>query len=174
VLLRGASGTGKSSLLHLIAGLMAPTKGSVFVGDQNLAELSDSNRASFRRKSVGLIFQKLNLISHLTVAENVSLAGGDADAVATALKSVGLSEMTNVKAALLSGGEQQRVAVARVLAQAPDVILADEPTSSLDDVNAQFVIEALKKAAKGKSLLVVSHDDRLQDQFKDVRLMETL
>lgn len=153
---------------------MLPTEGSVVLDETRLSDLSDSARAKLRRDSIGFIFQKLNLLSHLTVAENVALAGGNEAAVLQALTQIGLAELKSVRASLLSGGEQQRVAVARVLAQAPQIILADEPTSSLDDQNAQFVIEALKKAARGKTLLVVSHDDRLRESFTDIRKLEEL
>ena len=153
---------------------MSPTKGVITIGENRLADLTDAERALFRRKSIGVIFQKLNLISHLTVAENVALAGGGEAAVKSALAAVGLSLMANVQSSLLSGGEQQRVAVARILAQGPELILADEPTSSLDDANAKFVIDALRKVSEGKTLLVVSHDDRLRREFSDVRQMEDL
>lgn len=160
-----------------MAGLMLPTHGSVVLDGRPLSSLSDSERARLRRSSIGLIFQKLNLLSHLTAEENVALAisnGAKKTTAASALARVGLGEMAGVRASLLSGGEQQRVAVARVLAQVPEIVLADEPTSSLDDENARFVIEALKSAAQGKTLLVVSHDDRLHREFADVLALEDL
>lgn len=161
---------------------MLPTTGAIHVGDHEITKMTDAERARFRRTNIGLIFQKLNLLSHLTVAENVELAlspnlapaEGRAKRVASALARVKLGDRSGERTAVLSGGEQQRVAVARVLAQAPELILADEPTSSLDDENAAFVIEALKSAAQGKTLLVVSHDDRLHQAFKDVRTLGDL
>ena len=174
MLLRGASGTGKSSLLHLIAGLMRPSSGEIHVDGRDLSSMNDADRALFRRQHLGVIFQKLNLLSHLTVAENIALVSRDAKAIASALARVKMGEMADVRASVLSGGEQQRVAVARVLAQSPDLILADEPTSSLDDENASFVIDALKAAAQGKTFLVVSHDDRLAREFKDIRSLQEL
>ncbi len=179
-MLRGASGAGKSTLLHLMAGLMLPTEGAVHVDDRNLNSMNDQERSRLRREHFGLIFQKLNLLTHLTVSENVelSLSGSSreerAKRVAQALARVKMAELAQVRASLLSGGEQQRVAVARVLAQGPMVILADEPTSSLDDENAAFVIKALKTAAQGKTLFIASHDDRLKDSFQDIRTLEEL
>ena len=122
------------------------------------------------------------MLSHLTVAENVQLSlpsqnrnkNESSKRVAQALARVNIAELSHTRASVLSGGEQQRVAVARVLAQSPSIILADEPTSSLDDENATFVIEALKSAAQGKTLFVVSHDDRLKSAFKDIRTLESL
>lgn len=151
---------------------MRPSTGSVFLGPHELSALSDGARSTLRRDHMGLIFQKLNLLSHLTVTENVALAGGPD--VATALKRVGLAELSEARAAVLSGGEQQRVAVARVLAQKPGIVLADEPTSSLDDKNAAFVIDALKEAARGRTLLVVSHDDRVVRAFSQIVSLEEL
>ncbi len=174
LLLRGASGTGKSSLLHLLAGLMLPSQGSITADGVLISDLSDSSRARWRRENVGLIFQKLNLLSHLTVSENVALASSAAQSQAQAIHDVGLSELANERASVLSGGEQQRVAVARVLAQPSRLILADEPTSSLDDGNAAFVINALKRASIGRTLIVVSHDDRLASSFSDIRTLESL
>jgi putative ABC transport system ATP-binding protein len=179
-LLRGASGSGKSSLLHLMAGLMLPTEGTVQVGDRTLNSMNDQERSRLRREHIGLIFQKLNLLSHLTVSENVQLSllglseAEKAKRVAQALARVKITDLAGARASVLSGGEQQRVAVARVLAQSPLMILADEPTSSLDDENAAFVIEALKIAAQGKTLFVASHDDRLTGSFKDIRTLSEL
>ena len=174
MLLHGASGTGKSSLLHLIAGLMQPTSGDVRVGDRSLSTMSEPERSRLRRSSFGLIFQKLNLLSHLTSAENIALSIFDPARVSWALEQVRMTAFANERVSNLSGGEQQRIAVARVLAQAPEILLADEPTSSLDDENAAFVADALKKAAKGKTLLVVSHDDRLVSRFSDRRSLSDL
>lgn len=148
---------------------MNPDAGEIRVGERSFASMSDSERSRWRRAHLGLIFQKLNLLSHLTASENVALVGASSDAAHEALKRVRLAEFARERVSNLSGGEQQRVAVARVLAQAPAIILADEPTSSLDDDNAAFVIDALKTAATGRTLLVVSHDDRLTSQFTDRR-----
>ncbi len=159
---------------------MSPTAGEVHFGERTLSSMNDRERSRLRRQHIGLIFQKLNLLTHLTASENVALAlhhqnrSAQDELVAKALGRVRMTDFASVRTANLSGGEQQRIAVARVLAQKPDIILADEPTSSLDDENARFVIEELKSAAKGKTLLIVSHDDRLASHFKDRRSLADL
>jgi putative ABC transport system ATP-binding protein len=184
-LIRGASGSGKTSLLHLIAGLYAPLEGQVEIGGVRLASLSENERCEFRRAKIGVIFQKLNLIDHLTVRENVSLcvplmARGSQEAraaearVLTSIEKVNLKGRERTRCSRLSLGEQQRVAVARVLAQEPQLILADEPTSSLDDQPGRFVIQALKEAARARTLVVVSHDHRLEKEFDRVIRFEEL
>lgn len=166
VLIFGPSGSGKTSLLHLIGGLWKPTRGEVLCGGTNLAALSDDELSHFRRKKLGFVFQKMNLIEHMTCAENLELVhnqrGEDADKV---LQKVGLQEKLSVRAGSLSLGEQQRLAVVRVLLQNPQVILADEPTSSLDEANAKKVMELLLETSQKKTLIVVSHDTRLQKYF---------
>ncbi len=169
VLIQGESGQGKTTLLHLAAGLFLPAEGTVEAGKFKLTSMSDEQRCHFRRQHVGIIFQKLNLLEHLTARENVSLAIGEsADArtrAEAALASVGLSARSGERSSVLSLGEQQRVAVARVLAGSAQVLLADEPTSSLDDRNATNVMDLLLTAAHGKTLIVVSHDRRIEKKF---------
>lgn len=163
LLIHGPSGSGKTTLLHLISGLFVPAEGAVGVGATRLDHLNDGGRANFRRRHVGVIFQKLNLLEFLTVRENIRLGGADSPhLIAAAIERVGLRERADELCSVLSLGEQQRVAVARILALRPDVILADEPTSSLDEENARVVIDALVECAQGKTLLVVSHDERLR------------
>ena len=166
VLLQGESGKGKTTLLHLMAGLFFPYQGSVEVGDARFSELSDEARCAFRRKNIGIIFQKLNLLEHLTPLENVKLAQVSTERALTALKAVGLESAADVRSSVLSLGEQQRVAVARVLASDNAVILADEPTSSLDRANAERMMDLLFTAAQGKTLVVVSHDQRIEARFE--------
>jgi putative ABC transport system ATP-binding protein len=180
VLIQGASGRGKTTLLHLLAGLFLPTSGVVEVNGQRFTSLSDDARCELRRENYGIVFQKLNLLEHLTAAENVELAlsakvspDSRAQVVSQALAAVQMSEHSEDRAATLSLGEQQRVAVARVLAARPAVILADEPTSSLDDKNADFVMKALFAAAEphngsSPALVVVSHDARVKKLFTRV------
>lgn len=178
VLIEGESGKGKTTLLHLIAGLFHPQEGEVELGGISLSTLNDEERCRFRRLNVGMVFQKLNLIEHLTAGENVRLGLlGVRDApehAQSALRAVGLKDKIDVRAAVLSLGEQQRVAVARVLAAGPKIILADEPTSSLDDKNAANVMDLLFTAAKDKTLLVVSHDHRIERKFNTLVQFEKL
>jgi len=166
LLIYGPSGTGKTSLLHLIGGLWKPTRGEVFLGGLNLCGMNDNELSHFRRDKVGFIFQKMNLIDHMTCEENLQLVenrGGEA--AEDVLKKVGLLEKLKLKAGVLSLGEQQRLAVVRVLLQNPQVILADEPTSSLDEANAEKVMKLLVQASEKKTMIVVSHDSRLQKYF---------
>lgn len=169
VLIEGESGRGKTTFLHLIAGLFHPAEGTVEVGGHQLNTMNDEERCQFRRDHIGIIFQKLNLVEYLTPLENVLLSLGESararEKAVTALKSVGLGERVNVRSSVLSLGEQQRVAVARVLAADAGIILADEPTSSLDEKNAANVMDLLFGAAQGKTLLVVSHDHRIERKF---------
>lgn len=177
-LIEGASGTGKTTLLHLIAGLLAPKQGSIRVGDFDFKSRTETELCRFRRENIGLVFQRLNLVEHLSLAENVSLSlpamAESNGKIESALKRVGLFERRRDLCSYLSQGEQQRVAVARVLAAAPPVILADEPTSSLDEKNALFVTEALREAARGKTLVIVSHDQRIRSLFRKVLQFEDL
>jgi ABC-type lipoprotein export system ATPase subunit len=174
ILVQGPSGAGKTTLLHLIAGLFLASSGEVKIGERNLKLLSDDARADLRREQIGVIFQKLNLLDHLTVSENIqlvsrNLASSEAlSSVAESIDRVKLSGRNDERCAHLSLGEQQRVAVARVLHQRPNILLADEPTSSLDDRNADFIIQAIKEASKNKTLIVVSHDQRLAKHFDHV------
>jgi ABC-type lipoprotein export system ATPase subunit len=176
LLIQGESGKGKTSFLHLLAGLFLPTQGSVTIGKQNLNSLNDNERCDLRREKIGIIFQKLNLLDHLTAQENVALAAHSTTDVLSndVLAEVNLKPKADVRSSNLSGGEQQRVAIARVLAQKPLIILADEPTSSLDEVNCDFVMQALKKASQGKTLIVVSHDHRIRKYFDQILAFEDM
>lgn len=164
ILIKGQSGCGKTTFLHLLAGLFSPTQGSVKIGEKDLQQMNDNDLCHFRRKNLGVIFQKLNILDHLTVEENIFLVSSNTDV----LKKVQLEDRKNDRCSYLSLGEQQRVAVARVLAQAPPIILADEPTSSLDQTNSKFVMKALKESTQGKTLIVVSHDERIEKYFDRV------
>lgn len=170
ILLQGESGRGKTTFLHLMAGLFHPTEGRVQIGEHRLSTLSDEERCQFRRRHVGIIFQKLNLIEYLSPLENVLLCVGESaiDKARKALEAVGLERQSQARSSVLSLGEQQRVAVARVLAADPAIILADEPTSSLDEKNAANVMDLLFQAAQGKTLIVVSHDHRIERKFNSV------
>lgn len=166
VLIYGPSGSGKTSLLHLIGGLWRPSRGEVLCGGLNLAALSDAELSHFRREKLGFVFQKMNLLEHLTCAENLELVRNQrGESAESVLGKVGLQEKLSVRAGSLSLGEQQRLAVVRVLLQNPVVVLADEPTSSLDEANAKKVMELLLETSQKKTLIVVSHDSRLQKYF---------
>lgn len=171
ILIRGASGKGKTTFLHLLAGLFCPDEGEVLIGDSCISSLNEDSRCLFRRANIGIVFQKLNLIDHLTPLENIELsikAGQSQTRAMESLESVGLQELQDKKVSVLSLGEQQRVAIARVLAGNFGVVLADEPTSSLDEHNAMNVMELLLKASADKTLIVVSHDNRIEKYFSRI------
>jgi ABC-type lipoprotein export system ATPase subunit len=172
ILIRGASGKGKTTFLHLLAGLFSPNEGHIYIGETEITKLNEEDRCVFRRKHIGIVFQKLNLIEHLTALENIELSLRDrlklGNAV-EALKAVGLAGREHDRTAVLSLGEQQRVAIARVLAGNACIVFADEPTSSLDEKNAFEVTELLIKACEGKTLIVVSHDHRIERYFSMIK-----
>ncbi|MDF1487176.1 ABC transporter ATP-binding protein [Tessaracoccus caeni] len=166
VAIMGPSGSGKSTLMYCLAGLEAPSSGTVSIAEQPLAGLSRTALAKMRRSQVGFVFQSYNLIPTLTAAENVALPymlarrKPPAGLIENTLTTVGLSERMNAQPPSMSGGEQQRVALARVLAQQPDVIFADEPTGALDTRTGELVLAELSQIAHtpGRSVLVVTHD----------------
>jgi putative ABC transport system ATP-binding protein len=164
VALVGRSGSGKSTLLNLVSGIDEPTAGAVLIDGRVLARLSERERTLFRRRHVGFVFQFFNLIPTLTVAENLLLpleligrrgAAARAD-VAALLAEVGLADRAGAAADRLSGGEQQRVAVARALVHDPDLVLADEPTGTLDTDTAGVVLELLRRLARERKKTVVA------------------
>ncbi len=165
----GPSGCGKSTLLALIAGLDVPTEGLVSVGDREISSLSDEDRASVRRHETGLVFQSDNLLPFLTATENVSLQlslddrdGANARSLGI-LTELGLADEADRFPDQLSGGQRQRVAVARALVHRPRLIVADEPTGSLDPDNASGVVELMLAAqrATGATLVLVTHEPTL-------------
>jgi putative ABC transport system ATP-binding protein len=175
VALLGASGSGKSSLLNLIAGLDSPTSGSVRSGDQDLAQLSREALAKYRRHTVGMVFQSFNLIPSMTVLENVELPlrfaeverakrGGMA---ARALERVGLSGRLRHRPIELSGGEQQRVALARALVNQPKILLADEPTGNLDSRTGTEVMQLIRTLNESLQMTVVlvTHETALAEKY---------
>lgn len=167
----GPSGSGKTTLLNIVGGLDEATAGSVRVGDTEVTALTTSQLVGFRRKTVGHIFQTLNLIPTLTAAENIDLPmialgvprGERANRVKKLLEVVGLTERANHKPDELSGGEQQRVAIAAALANDAPVLLADEPTGELDTVTAKIVVDFLVKVNEelGKTIVMVTHDPKV-------------
>jgi ABC-type lipoprotein export system ATPase subunit len=166
VALVGKSGSGKSTLLHPAGGLDVADEGRVILDGQDLATLSAEARAQLRRRHVGFVFQFFHLLPGLSVAENVALpllldgAGHTGERVAELLDQVGLRARADHLPGELSGGEMQRVAVARALVARPKVILADEPTGNLDSVTGEAVLDLLveRVAASGATLVLVTHD----------------
>lgn len=163
LVLLGPSGSGKSTLLNIIGALDRPSGGQLFFGDQELTGLDDAGLTRFRRAHVGFIFQFYNLIPSLTAEENVRLVTDIADNPldpAEALALVGLADRTAHYPAQLSGGEQQRVAVARAIAKQPDVLLCDEPTGALDSATGTKVLEALADVnrTRGTTLVIITHN----------------
>jgi putative ABC transport system ATP-binding protein len=177
----GPSGSGKSTLLHLAAGLDVPTAGSVRVGGRDLAALDDEALTGYRRDEVGLVFQFFNLIPTLNVLENVALpalipGGRMRDALPAAralLERVGLAERLTHLPEELSGGEMQRVAVARALVRDPPLLLADEPTGNLDSATGQEILALLQSLRADRTVIVVTHDAKIASQAdREVRLRD--
>jgi putative ABC transport system ATP-binding protein len=175
LLILGQSGKGKTTLLHLLALLLKPESGQILIAQKPVTALSPEEVTKVRAKNIGIIYQKPHFVSSLSVLENILLSNYLADQKENTQKArmlaekLGFAEHLNKKTNQLSQGEQQRVSIARALMNEPNVILADEPTSSLDDNNTQKVITLLKEqsASIGASLVVVTHDQRLKDAFSN-------
>jgi lipoprotein-releasing system ATP-binding protein len=170
----GASGAGKSTLLHILGLLDRPTKGTVQFNGQNLFELSETAQAEFRNRRIGFVFQFHHLLPEFTALENACMPAliqrrppdeveGEAVAI---LKEVGLGARLHHKPGELSGGEQQRVAVARALLQKPDLVLADEPTGNLDTHTGEALFGLMRELnkARGTTFVIVTHNDKLSAQ----------
>ena len=167
-MLLGASGCGKSTLLNIIAGILAPTEGSVIIDGRKMTEASQREKDFFRIKKIGYIFQDFKLIEEMTVLDNINilrLEGIDTAGTDAILAKLGIADKKNSKIKHLSGGQKQRVAIARALVKAPEIILADEPTGNLNFAIGEEVIRELCEVAKGKTLIAVTHDDRLAKYF---------
>jgi putative ABC transport system ATP-binding protein len=187
LLVMGPSGSGKTTLVSMLGGLLSPTAGRVLLGGRNLYEQDENERAHIRLRHLGFVFQSFNLLSALTAEENVmapmrlaKLPGDKARARARELlEGLGLGGRTDHRPRDLSGGEKQRVAIARSLANGPDIVFADEPTANLDSASGREVAEILRRLGEeGKGVIVVSHDQRLADvasrtvRIEDGRLTE--
>jgi putative ABC transport system ATP-binding protein len=181
IVVSGPSGSGKTTLLNIIAGIDKPTTGKIFVNDQDLTVQNEDFLSDFRCNNVGFVFQSYNLVSTLTVAENVAFPmewirkseDEIEKRITELLETVGLQNRANHFPAQLSGGEQQRVAFARALANDPQLILADEPTGNLDDKNAQKIVQVLQLLKeKGKTVIVSTHDVQIKQLADQVLCLE--
>jgi putative ABC transport system ATP-binding protein len=163
----GPSGSGKSTLFHIIGGLTPPTGGQVEVAGQDLAKMSDADRTRLRKRTVGFVFQKFNLLPNLTARDNIAVAryisgyrdkpGADFEKL---LEALGIAQRLDHKPNALSGGEQQRVAIARAVVNRPAILLADEPTGNLDTENSKAVLEILQDLNRrlGQTILMITHN----------------
>jgi putative ABC transport system ATP-binding protein len=175
VALLGSSGSGKSTLLNLIAGLDRPTSGSILIHGRNLAELSSDELAHYRRHTVGMVFQAFNLVPTMTLEENVGLPMRFAEVerserdtrVREALDRVGLATRRTHRPSELSGGEQQRAALARALVNRPSILLADEPTGNLDSRTGQEILNLIGEfnESLGMTVVMVTHERPLAEQY---------
>jgi putative ABC transport system ATP-binding protein len=173
VALRGESGSGKTTFLHLIAGLLSSDAGELLLDGRNLAKLGEAQRDRLRADTLGYIFQTFNLLQGHTVLENVLLGmafgrGADRARATALLQRVGLADELRHRPRQLSTGQQQRVAVARALANRPKLVLADEPTGNLDTRHARESLALIREVCRenGAALLLVSHDEQVLAQFE--------
>ncbi|MHA2099361.1 MAG: ABC transporter ATP-binding protein, partial [Candidatus Kariarchaeaceae archaeon] len=189
IVIRGPSGAGKTTLLNMLAGLDIPQRGGVFFGGEDIINMKDKKRSKLRRENYSFIFQSYALIPHLTAFENTKLPldlGGLSDelveGIQKLLDDVGIGEFATHKPALLSGGQMQRLGIARALANQPKVLFADEPTGDLDEVTGLAVMELLKKYHKetGMTIILVTHDEKVakfatrEILLMDGRIVESL
>ena len=173
LLIIGNSGVGKTTLMHLLAGLLKSNSGSIKLFDKELSQLSSHQLDRFRKNNIGIVFQRPHFVNSLTVKENLQLAQyiankNDNNRIESILKNLNIFDKSNKKTNQLSQGEKQRASIALAIVNSPKLILADEPTSSLDDTNCSKVIKLLKKQATdfGAQLIVITHDSRLKEHFK--------
>ena len=172
-LVLGPSGCGKTTLLHIVSGLLRPSEGEVQVGDQPLAALSGSALDRWRGRTLGIVPQKLHLVPSLSVLQNLLLAQflagmpEDSTRARAVLDQVRLGERSGARPAQLSHGEAQRAAVARATVNRPRVLIADEPTSNLDDANCERALDLLQTQARecGATLVIATHDQRARSRF---------
>src|SRR5215831_14903346 len=175
--LLGSSGSGKSTLLNLIAGLDRPSSGAVIAHGQDLSKMSSLELARYRRQTVGMVFQSFNLLPRMTLEENVELPLRLAEVdrserslcVRQALERVGLEKRHGHRPSELSGGEQQRTAIARALVNRPKILLADEPTGNLDSATGESILTLLREIQKnpGMTIIMVTHERPLAERFAD-------
>ena len=173
LLIIGNSGIGKTTLLHLLAGLLESKSGSIELFGKEISNLNSYQLDTFRGENIGIVFQRSHFVNSLTVKENLELAQfiankKDNNRINTILKSLGILDKSDKKTNQLSQGEKQRASIALAIVNSPKLILADEPTSSLDDENCDRVIKLLKKQASefNAQLIVITHDNRLKKHYK--------
>jgi putative ABC transport system ATP-binding protein len=172
-LLLGQSGSGKTTLLHILTGLLKPTAGEIKINDTNLYAISSKKLDEFRGQHIGIVFQKPHLIKSLSITENLMLAqsfaglGADKNRIDEVLLSLDMAHKKNAYPQELSQGQLQRVTIARAVINKPTLLIADEPTSSLDDKNAEAVLALLKEQSElnKATLVVATHDKRVKDAF---------
>lgn len=181
IALQGSSGSGKTTFLNLIAGILQPDSGNIRIAEQAFSSLSEAERDRARAQNLGYVFQTFNLLQGYTALENVALGmmfgpGADYDHARKLLERVGLKDRMNYRPSQLSVGQQQRVAVARALANRPKLVLADEPTGNLDHRNAKEALNLIREVCKesGAALLLVSHDRDVLAQFEKVEELSTI
>lgn len=173
LLILGKSGIGKTTLLHVLAGILSPDNGNIFINDTNITSISSKKLDTFRGKHIGVIFQNTIAVSSLTVYENLqarlyfSGVSNQKEAIENILEQLDLVSVKNQKPNTLSTGQLQRLGIALGVIHKPDIILADEPTSSLDDENCELVIDLLKSQAKksNANLIIITHDQRIKNSF---------
>ena len=179
LLVLGKSGIGKTTFLHLLGGLLKPIQGTIFIDNTSINSLSENKLDTFRGQNIGLVFQKKHALHSLTVIENIkariffSKKNVNTTTIDQLLNELGLLELKSRKIQQLSEGQLQRLGIALSVIHNPKVILADEPTSSLDDENCTIIIELLKKQAKKNkaNLIVITHDHRVKACFKSSILL---
>lgn len=172
-LLLGESGSGKTTLLHILIGILKPEKGNVMISNTSIYSLSAKELDQFRGRNIGIIFQRPHLIKSLTIAENLAIAQtfaklpADSKRIDEVLTSLGIADKKNAYPNELSHGQLQRVSIARAVINKPMLLIADEPTSSLDDKNATAVLELLMQQSQlnNATLVVATHDKRVKDAF---------
>lgn len=191
VAIMGPSGCGKSSLMHILGAMMHPTSGTVFIDGENTAKMDEAARTEFRRRKIGFVFQKFNLLPTLTAAMNIRVARqidgsfGDPEAdrrQEELVRMLKIEDKLGRRPAELSGGEQQRVAVARAVIRNPAILLADEPTGNLDSVNADLVLDMFRELNRslGQTIILVTHNPELASvtdrviQMRDGRVVGPL
>ena len=170
-MLLGASGCGKSTLLNMIAGILSPESGCIEIDGVPMSSKTQPEKDKFRIQKIGYIFQDFKLINDMTVMDNIEilrLEKVDISAADEVLGALGILDKKNKKVKHLSGGERQRVAIARAIVKKPDIILADEPTGNLNFTIGEAVIQQLMEVSKGKTLIAVTHDERLGKYFDHI------